>query len=131
MRNLAHAAFGMTDPAPKIRIDKWLWHARFFKSRRLAAAAVEAGIRIDGTRITRSSRTVEPGNTLTFAQGRRIRVIKIVAIGTRRGPAPEAQGLYEDLTPPEEPQAKEERVGARPTKKARRQILKSTRPPLE
>ena len=121
----------MTEPAPKIRIDKWLWHARLFKSRRLAANAVEAGIRIDGTRVTRPSRTVQPGNTLTFAQSRRIRVIKVLAIGNRRGPAPEAQALYDDLTPPEEPQTQTERVGARPTKKQRRQILKSTRPPLE
>ena len=76
----------MAEPViEKLRIDKWPWHARFFKSRALAARAVETGIRVDGTKVSKPSRTVGPGDTLTFAQGRRIRVIRVIAIGTRRG----------------------------------------------
>ncbi|MEL6702511.1 MAG: RNA-binding S4 domain-containing protein, partial [Pseudomonadota bacterium] len=92
----------MTDPASaSIRIDKWLWHARFFKTRGLATKLVQAGkVRVDSTPISKPSRSVGPGNVLTFPQGREVRVIKIVDIGTRRGPAPEAQALYEDLAPP-------------------------------
>lgn len=135
----------MSDPmGEKLRIDKWLWHARFFKSRALAAKAVEAGVRIDSIRASKPSRTVTPGDTLTFAQEKRIRIVRVVAIGTRRGPAPEAQTLYEDLTPPEEPRQKQsEKPGAaladapkydrggRPSKRDRRQLMKTIQPPLE
>ena len=56
----------MNDGPEKQRVDKWLWHARFFKSRSLAAAAVETCIRVDGTKVSKPSRTVSPGDTLTF-----------------------------------------------------------------
>jgi ribosome-associated heat shock protein Hsp15 len=119
----------MAEGAESLRVDKWLWHARFFKSRSLAAAAVEAGIRVDGTRVSKPSRTVSPGATLTFAQGRQVRVVRIVALGTRRGPAPEAQALYEDLTPPGPPRERPGdgaagplTEGARPTKRERRAL---------
>ncbi len=130
----------MPDAPQKLRIDKWLWQARFFKSRALAAAAVETGVRVDGTRVSKPSRTVSPGDTLTFAQGRRILVIRVLAIGTRRGPAPEAQALYEDLTPPEAPRDKpgdkaarspKFEGGGRPSKRDRRQLIKSKRTPLD
>ncbi len=123
-------------PAEKIRIDKWLWQARFFQSRPLAAQAVESGVRVDGTRASKPSRSVGPGDTLTFAQEKQIRVIRIVEIGTRRGPAPEAQALYEDLTPVEEPSktagntAISER-GGRPSKRDRRQLIKTKRHTLD
>jgi len=85
-----------------LRIDKWLFHARFFKTRSLAARVVGEGkLRVDSTRISKPSRMVSPGDVLTFPKGDAIRVIRIVALGTRRGPAPEAQTLYEDLAPPE------------------------------
>lgn len=90
-----------------IRIDKWLWFARFFKTRSLAAKAVAAGVRVNETRISKPSLQVKPGDVLTFAQAKQVRVIRITAIGTRRGPAPEAQGLYEDLAPPMPPAPKE------------------------
>ena len=88
--------------AGTIRIDKWLWHARFFKTRTLAARIVSGGkVRVNGTPVSKPARTVGPGDTLTFAQGDDIRVIRILAPGARRGPAPEAQALYEDLDPPQ------------------------------
>ncbi len=86
--------------APKLRVDKWLWQARFFKSRGLAAELIEAGsVRVNGTRITKPGRDVSEGDTLTFPQGARIRVIRVIAIGIRRGAATEAQALYLDLEP--------------------------------
>ena len=116
----------MTEPAPSLRIDKWLFHARFFKTRGLAAKLVSDGkLRVDGTPISKPSRMVSPGATLTFPKGDHIRVIRILALGTRRGPAPEAQQLYEDLAPPEtksrEPGAPktEKRPDARDRRKAR------------
>ena len=91
---------GKADPhaAPKLRLDKWLWQARFCKSRGLAAELIEAGsVRVNGTRVTKPGRDVSPGDTLTFPHGDRIRVVRILALGLRRGPAPEAQSLYHDL----------------------------------
>ena len=87
----------MADDA--LRIDKWLWQARFFKSRALAAKAVAAGIRINGQRTDKTHALVRPGDVLTFKQAKTVRVIRVDAIGTRRGPAPEAATLYEDLDP--------------------------------
>lgn len=86
--------------AQKLRLDKWLWQARFFKSRGLAAEMIEAGsVRVNGTRVSRPGRDVTEGDTLTFPQGNRIRVVRVTALGQRRGPATEAQGLYVDLDP--------------------------------
>jgi ribosome-associated heat shock protein Hsp15 len=93
---------GKPDPlaAQKLRLDKWLWQARFFKSRGLAAEVIEAGsVRVNGTRVSRPGRDICAGDTLTFPQGRRIRLIRILALGQRRGPATEAQALYDDLDP--------------------------------
>jgi ribosome-associated heat shock protein Hsp15 len=97
---------GKPDPAAaaKLRLDKWLWQARFFKSRSLAAEVIEAGsVRVNGTRVTRPGRDVTGGDTLVFPQGARIRVVRVLALGIRRGPAPEAQALYLDLEPPATP----------------------------
>jgi ribosome-associated heat shock protein Hsp15 len=81
-----------------IRIDKWLWYARFFKSRSLAAAAVtQAVMRVNGARVTRAAHPLRPGDALTFAQGGTIRVVRVLALGQRRGPASMAQELYVDL----------------------------------
>ncbi len=88
--------------AEKLRLDKWLWHGRFFKTRSLAASVVsEHGVRINGTRTEKRSALVSPGDVLTFSQGRSVRVIRVEALGQRRGPASEAQTLYTDLSPPE------------------------------
>jgi ribosome-associated heat shock protein Hsp15 len=84
----------------KIRLDKWLWHARFCKTRSLAAKLCEGGIRIDGALVAKPGATIRPGQVLTFALGRHVRVIELVAVGERRGPAEEARALYRDLAPP-------------------------------
>ena len=81
-----------------IRLDKWLWQARFFKSRALASKICAAGhVRIDGKRATKVHTTIRPGHVLTFPQARDIRVVRVIALGTRRGPAVQARTLYEDL----------------------------------
>lgn len=112
----------MSDAPPdKLRLDKWLWQARFFKTRTLAAKQVGGGhVRVNGVRAVKPAQTVAPGDVLTFVQAQRARVVKIAAIGTRRGPAEEAQALYQDLAPPEPRAPRIERVGERPTKKDRR-----------
>ncbi|MEO0486871.1 MAG: RNA-binding S4 domain-containing protein [Pseudomonadota bacterium] len=112
-------------PQPTIRVDKWLWHARFFKTRSLATKLVSEGkLRVNATPISKPARAVGAGDVLTFPKEDDVRVIKILAIGERRGPAPEAQTLYEDLAPPA---PKERRVlnpghdsAGRPTKRDRR-----------
>ena len=113
----------MTGALPTIRLDKWLWYARFVKSRSLSAKLIGDGkVRVNGERSTKPSHSVRPGDALTFPQGRHVRVVRILEVGTRRGPATEAQTLYEDLSPPETPAS--ERAGERPTKRDRRRIDK-------
>jgi len=86
-----------------LRVDKYLWFARFFKTRSLATKRANGGrIRLNGNKIKKSSDTVRIGDILTFAQGNEIRVIRVLDLGTRRGPAQEAQSLYEDITPNED-----------------------------
>jgi ribosome-associated heat shock protein Hsp15 len=81
-----------------MRLDKWLWHARFFKSRSLATRFVERSrCRIDGRVVDKAHATVAPGMVLTFALGPRVRVVRIVGLGERRGPAPEARALYDEI----------------------------------
>ena len=89
------------NPATSIRIDKWLWHARFFKTRTLASSVVAQGkVRVDSVPVTKPSRLVSIGNVLTFAREGEVKVVKVLAVGLRRGPATEAATLYEDLSPP-------------------------------
>jgi ribosome-associated heat shock protein Hsp15 len=81
-----------------IRLDKWLWQARFFKSRSLSAALVsDVRVRVNGQPVAKPSHSVKAGDVLTFPQGGRVRVVRVAATGARRGPATEAQGLYVDL----------------------------------
>lgn len=92
----------MSEKAAKLRLDKWLWYARFFKTRSLAATVVGAGnVRVNGTAVAKRSVTIQAGDVLTFPKDDHIRVIRVEELGTRRGPAPEAQTLYADLAPPE------------------------------
>jgi ribosome-associated heat shock protein Hsp15 len=112
------------------RIDRWLFFARVVKSRTLAAKLVEAGrVRLNREKIDQPSRQVAPGDVLTITLDRTIHVYRILSPGTRRGPAPEARMLYEDLSQPAErgskgdARAAERDPGAgRPTKKERRAI---------
>jgi ribosome-associated heat shock protein Hsp15 len=86
------------------RIDVWLWRARFFKSRALAAAFVEEGrVRLTHagrqTRLDKPSRSVHPGDELLFAVNGRLVALRVEALGERRGPADEARTLYLELPP--------------------------------
>jgi len=117
-------------PDGKLRLDKWLWYARFFKSRTLSAEAVTGGkVRVNRQPVHKPEFTIKPGDVLTFAQSRQIRVIEVLALGHRRGPAPEAQSLYRDLDPPAPrpqdpagPVPRRTPGAGRPTKKERRAI---------
>jgi len=89
----------LTEPGPSIRLDKWLWHARFFRSRSLAGKVCGSGrIRVDGKIVQKAHFGIRVGQVVTFPQSHHIRVVKVLGLGTRRGPAPEAQLLYEDLS---------------------------------
>lgn len=82
------------------RIDKWLWHARFFKSRTLARDLVKSKkLHINSLRVSKPSTLVNIGDILTFPKAHDEKVIEIIAIGTRRGSASEAILLYNDLSP--------------------------------
>jgi len=98
---VARASRGRDTPperADRIRLDKWLWHARFFRTRSLASGAVDDGrVRVNGVRVLRPGQAVGPGDALTVALDEDVRVVRIIACGTRRGPASEARELYRDL----------------------------------
>ena len=90
---------GEAAPA-RMRADKWLCFARFFKTRTLAAALVEGGrLRVNGVKASKAAHPIGPGDVLTFPQGNRIRVVRLLALTERRGPPAEAQALYLDLEP--------------------------------
>lgn len=133
--------------AGSLRLDKWLWHARFCKSRSLATKLCIGGqIRLaqappgsSGTEggavkagapnlVAKPSQTVRPGDVLTFPLAGQVRVIRILGLGLRRGPAPEAQTLYQDLTPAQVRMRQESGPGVRvagsgrPTKRDRRAL---------
>lgn len=81
-----------------IRLDKWLWHARFCKTRSVANALCGAGrIRISGRRIIKPHQPVRVGDVLTIPLGGRIRVVRVRALSERRASTPEARSLYDDL----------------------------------
>ena len=116
-----------------LRLDKWLWHARFFKSRTLASTfCVSRRLRVNGVVVSKAHHPLKPGDVLTFPKAADIRVIRVLALGTRRGPATEARTLYEDLDPPAKggtagPQAaaavaEREPGRGRPTKAERRAV---------
>ncbi|MBU6458419.1 MAG: RNA-binding S4 domain-containing protein [Bradyrhizobium sp.] len=83
------------------RLDKWLWHARVVKARTSAAALVEGGhVRVNGVREKAPGHAVKAGDVLTIALDRGVRVLKVTGFSERRGDAPAARLLYEDLQPP-------------------------------
>jgi ribosome-associated heat shock protein Hsp15 len=112
-----------------VRIDKWLWAARFFKSRTLAAAACNGGkVHVNGD-AAKPSKTVRPGDLLRVTLPRIRRIVRVTALAERRGGAREAVVLYDDLTPPPPPREARPSPPAyrppgagRPTKRERRRI---------
>lgn len=129
-------------PSGTQRLDKWLWFARFVKTRTLATELVAAGkVRLNRVKVDKPAQIVRPGDVLTISIKRTIQLVRVLGIAERRGPATEARELYEQLTaegdaikphaaspPAASPQSSE--VGAatrtagsgRPTKKERRAI---------
>ena len=123
----------------RLRIDKWLWAARFYKTRALAADAVEGGkVQVNGTRV-KPARPLKPGDALVVRSGAFTREVEVVGLSDRRGPAPEAAKLYRESDASRKAredtvaQIKADRQSApvyakgRPTKRARRQIIKFVR----
>jgi ribosome-associated heat shock protein Hsp15 len=89
-----------------IRLDKWLWQARFCKTRGIAARMISEGaVRVNAAPVTKPATLVRVGDGLSFARGGVVHVVRILSLGSRRGPAPEARALYNDLDtpPPAEP----------------------------
>ncbi len=87
----------MREPPPAgLRIDKWLWHARFCKTRGVAQRKAETGlIRLNGQRVEKPSALVRPGDVLTLPVSREVIALRVLALGARRGPPLEARALYE------------------------------------
>lgn len=123
---------GTVEPIRKERLDKFLFYSRALKSRTLAQKVIETGaVRVNSERTDRSDHKVGAGDVLTMSLHGRIVVWRILDCGTRRGPATEAQGLYEDLSPPALPKvelstydaaiAQRGEGAGRPTKKERRE----------
>jgi len=120
-----------------MRIDKWLWAARFFKTRSLALAAIENGrVKIDGQRV-KPAREVKPGDRLAIRIGEHEWLLTIRGLSMQRGPAPVAQQLYaEDADSHARRQAQvrdrtltaapEAGIKGRPTKRDRRRIHRLT-----
>ena len=124
---------GEATAAQELRIDRWLWHARFYRSRALATAAVSAGqVRLNGERV-KASRVVKVGDRLGLNAAGRLVEVDVRALPARRGPAPEARTAYaetEESIARSVQYAAQQRLGAyaaprpdgRPDKKARRQL---------
>lgn len=126
-----------TDATDRIRLDKWLWAARFFKTRSLATAAVNGGkVQVNGLR-TKPAHAVHPGETLSIRRGPYEYVVVVKALSEQRGPASQAVLLYEETTESRErreilaSQLRLQASGAppsgRPTKKDRRHIIRFIR----
>ena len=111
--------------ADRIRLDKWLFFAHFFKTRSLSSKQIEAGhIRVNAAKVLKPATSISVGQVLTVVQSRSVRVVEVLDLGHRRGPAGEAQLLYRDLTPKqdsENPAPGQDRKG-RPTKRERRAL---------
>jgi ribosome-associated heat shock protein Hsp15 len=115
----AQAALAAAD---SVRIDKWLWTARFYKTRSLAAAAVEAGqVRVNGER-AKSARLLRPGERITVRKAGSQWDVEVIGVGTRRGSASEAAQLYRES---------EASRAAREEEAARRRAAAATHPSLD
>jgi ribosome-associated heat shock protein Hsp15 len=133
---------GQVDACTTQRIDKWLWFARLAKTRTLAAELVLGGkVRLNRVCVEKPSHAVRTDDVLTVVLNRRVRLLKVLDLGIRRGPPAKARALYEELTAEADPLKplaqsshlpgwQERGVGpgrrppgsGRPTKKERREI---------
>jgi ribosome-associated heat shock protein Hsp15 len=78
------------------RLDKWLFHARFYRTRPLAQAATTAGrVRLNGIKVEKPGHALKPGDVLTLGKGGQVMAVRVLALAERRGPASEARTLYE------------------------------------
>ena len=124
----------------KIRLDTWLWYARFYKSRSLSSKAILSGkLRVNSNKIIKPASKVKINDVLTINHLNMVRIIQVQNLGTRRGPASEAQKLYKDLSGDEagasnikylSEKSKKDR-NKRPTKKDRRILDKIVTKTLE
>ena len=124
----------------KIRLDTWLWYARFYKSRSLSSRAILSGkVRVNSIKIIKPASKVKIKDVLTINHVKLVRIIEVQSLGARRGPASEAQKLYKDLLEDatgasnikyvsEEPKKD---TNKRPTKKDRRILDKIVTKTLE
>ncbi len=88
----------MIDDPGGLRLDKWLFFARVFKSRAIAVERIEAGgVRVNDQPCNKPGKLVRPGDRVVVSAFGHMRALQIAALGDRRGPATEAQGLYHDL----------------------------------
>ena len=132
------ASRGQPENNPSIRLDKWLWYARFLKSRTMASHLCEDGrVRVNRRRISKAHALIRVGDVLNFPQAKKIRVVQVLSLGRRRGPATEATTLYVDLVPSTSPKRAEptETVSGvrlagsgRPTKSDRRALNRLKEP---
>ncbi len=120
-----------TTTEPAVRLDRWLWAARFYRSRTLAAEACDGGKVEVNSHTAKPHKLVRVQDMIAFTHPSGRKELKVLALSERRGPAPEARLLYEDLSPP--PPPREERPTfalppfrlpglGRPTKRERRQM---------
>jgi ribosome-associated heat shock protein Hsp15 len=139
MNSLLHPpAAASAGETASLRLDKWLWFARFFKSRSLATRFIETGhARVRGAP-AKPHTAVHADDVITFTVGGVVRVVRIRALGTRRGPAVEAKTLYEELTSPAPEGSPESRLpfyrdggAGRPTKAERRALDRLRAPERE
>ena len=124
----------------KIRLDTWLWYARFYKSRSLSSKAILSGkLRLNSNKIIKPASKVKINDVLTINHINMVRIIQVQSLGSRRGPASEAQNLYNDLSGniidaskiksvSEKPKKE---TNKRPTKKDRRMLDKIVTKTLE
>ena len=121
----------MSEPADKLRIDKWLWAARFFKTRSIAADAIESGkVTMDGARV-KQAKTVGVGDLIVIRLGPYQHEVEVLGLSGKRGPAPMAQKLYRETDASKQRRAVQAEqnkllpqfnLKGRPTKRDRREI---------
>ena len=124
----------------KIRLDTWLWYARFYKSRSLSSKAILSGkLRVNSNKIVKPASKVKINDVLTINHINMVRIIQVQSLGSRRGPASEAQKLYNDLSGDITDASKikhaseksKKEINKRPTKKDRRRLDKIVTKTLE